>query len=271
MNRRWIQASIGLLALFVVYACATVPYTNRSQLLFTSEMQELALGVEAYKHVLKEEKVVSDARLVAPVREVGRQIAAVSNRPDYEWEFNVIDAPDVANASVLPGGKVLVYSGLYPIARDTAGLAVVLAHEVGHAIARHGGERMSQGALVDALGAGLSIASDGSSPAARQALLTAFGLGAQFGVMMPFGRSQESEADRIGMMLMAQAGYDPMAALELWQRFEAQSTGAGPPEWMSTHPSYGTRQANIRKWMPEAQQYFRASSPVKVKALPAIR
>lgn len=253
-----------------VAACATVPFTQRSQLLLTSEAQEVALGVEAYRHVLQEEKVVTDPRLTAPVREVGRRIAAVANRPDYAWEFNVIDAPTVANAAVLPGGKVLVYSGLFPVARDTAGLAAVMGHEVAHAIARHGGERMSQGMVLEMVGSGLAVAFQSASPAKQQAILAAFGVGSQVGVVLPFGRNQESEADRIGMTLMAKAGYDPVAALELWERFEAQSSGAGGPEWLSTHPSYGTRQANIRKWIPEARQHLPAEA-APVERLPSVR
>lgn len=262
----------GFACLSVLWAgCATVPFTQRSQLLLTSEAQEMALGAEVYQHVLKDEKIIKDPRIVAPVREVGQRIAAVANKPDYAWEFNVIDAPDVANASVLPGGKVLVYSGLFPVARDTAGLAAVLGHEVAHAIARHGGERMSQGMVLDLVGAGLSTAFQGASPQKQQAILAAFGLGAQVGVMLPFGRSQESEADQIGMALMAQAGYDPVATLELWERMRAQASGTAPPEWLSTHPSYGTRVANIRKWLPEARSYFRPDPAARVDPLPAIR
>ena len=254
----------------LVHGCATVPYTNRSQLLLTSAQQEAQLGAEVYQHVLSQEPVVRDARLLEPVRDVGRRIAAVSDRPDFDWEFNVIDAPDTANASVLPGGKVLVYSGLFPVARDTAGLAAVLAHEVGHAIARHGGERMSQTSLLQMLGTGLSIAFDGAAPATQQGVMAAFGLGAQYGVMLPFGRSQESEADQIGLALMAKAGYDPEAALRLWERF-AEKGGAQPPEFFSTHPSYGTRQDQIRRWLPEARGYLPAGARAPVVPLPAVR
>lgn len=246
-----------LVAVAALVGCATVPYTNRSQLLMTSESEEVELGADVYREVLKKEKVVTDPAIVAPVREVGKRIAAVANRPDYEWEFNVIDAPKVANASVLPGGKVLVYSGLFAVAQDTAGLAAVLAHEVGHAIARHGGERMSQGTMVQ-LGQmvlGTAVAFSDSSPAAKQGIMAAFGLGAQYGVMLPFSRSQESEADHIGMILMAKAGYDPEAALRLWERFASQGGGA-PPEFLSTHPSYTTRQQTISGWLPEARGYL---------------
>lgn len=264
---RWPSA---LVVAALLCGCATVPYTNRTQFLITSESQEAALGAQVYQKVLSEEDIVRDPRLVDPVREVGRRIAAVANRPDYNWEFNVINAPDTANASVLPGGKVIVYTGLYPVARDTAGLAAVLAHEVGHAIARHGGERMSQSTLLQALGTGLSIAFDGADAATQQGVMAAFGLGAQYGVLLPFGRSQESEADHIGLVLMAKAGYPPEAALELWQRFAAQGA-AGPPEFLSTHPSHGTRQEQIREWLPEARQYLQAGNRAPVEPLPAVR
>lgn len=260
----------ALAALVLVAGCATVPYTNRTQLLLTSEAQETALGAQMYQHVLAEEPLVRDAKLIAPVREVGERIAAVAGRPDYRWEFNVIDAPDVANASVLPGGKVIVYSGLFPVARDTGGLAAVLAHEVGHAIARHGGERMSQTAVMQMVGTGLAIAFEGASPATQQGVLAAYGLGAQYGVMLPFSRSQESEADRIGLILMAKAGFDPQAALELWERF-AQVGGAGPPEFLSTHPSSATRQVQIREWLAEARTHLPAGGAVAVRPLPAVR
>lgn len=264
---RWLSAFVVAVLLC---GCATVPYTNRTQFLITSESQEAALGAQVYQKVLSEEDIVRDPRLVDPVREVGRRIAAVANRPDYNWEFNVINAPDTANASVLPGGKVIVYTGLYPVARDTAGLAAVLAHEVGHAIARHGGERMSQSTLLQALGTGLSIAFDGADTATQQGVMAAFGLGAQYGVLLPFGRSQESEADHIGLVLMAKAGYPPEAALELWQRFAAQGS-AGPPEFLSTHPSHGTRQQQIREWLPEARGYLQSGDLAPVVPLPAIR
>jgi predicted Zn-dependent protease len=257
------------LTVFAV-ACSTVPFTNRSQLLLTSEAQEASLGAQAYQHALAEEPLIHDPALLAPMREVGQRIAAVADRPDYKWEFNLVDAPDTANASVLPGGKVIVYSGLYEVARDTGGLAAVLAHEVGHAIARHGGERMSQTAVMQMVGTGLSVAFESASPATQTGVMAAFGLGAQYGVMLPFSRSQESEADHIGVILMAKAGYDPQAAVELWERF-AKMGGAAPPEFLSTHPNSSTRQVQIREWLPEARGYLPAGGPIAVKPLPKVR
>lgn len=257
----------ALLTLLV--ACATVPYTGRSQLILLSGPEEMKLGADAYKQTLAKAKLVKDPQVVGLVRSVGERIAAVSDRRDFQWEFNVIDDDKQANAFALPGGKVAVYTGLFKVARDTAGLAAVMGHEVAHALAHHGAERMSQGMAANVVLSGASIALGSQSPAAQQAIMQALGLGAQVGVILPFGRQQESEADRIGMILMAKAGYDPSAAYELWQRFEQMSDGQGPPEFLSTHPSYGTRQQSIKGWIPEAMPYYQAQKPAPVVALPS--
>jgi len=254
--------------LCLLAACATVPYTGRSQLMLMSGEQEMQLGADAYKQTLSKAKVVKDPQVVALVRSVGERIAAVAERPDFKWEFNVIDDDKQANAFALPGGKVAVYTGIFKVARDTAGLAAVMGHEVAHALAHHGAERMSQGMAANVVLGGASIALGSQSPATQQAILQALGLGAQVGVILPFGRQQESEADRIGMILMAKAGYDPSAAYDLWQRFEQMSDGQGPPEFLSTHPSYGTRQQAIRGWIPEAMSHYQAQRAAPVVALP---
>lgn len=251
-------------------ACATVPYTNRSQIMVMPASDELALGADAYKQVLAKADVVSDPTVTAPVVEVGNRIAAVADRPDYQWEFTVIDDPQQANAFALPGGKVAVYTGLFPIAQDTGALAAVMAHEVAHALARHGAERMSQAQLVQLGGLALAIGLGGQSAAVQNTAMQAFGLGAQVGVMLPFSRSQEAEADHIGLILMAKAGYDPEYALALWQRMEARSEGGQPLEFLSTHPGYGTRQDNIREWLPEARRHYQPSAAVRITALPPV-
>jgi predicted Zn-dependent protease len=266
--RRWPLPVVALIIVWV--GCATVPYTNRSQLILLSESEEVQLGVAAYDEVLKKAEVVRDPAFTEPLRRVGERIARVSNKPEYRWEFSVIDDPKQVNAFALPGGKVAVYTGLYPVAHDEAGLAVVVGHEVAHALARHGGERMSQGLVAQLAGVGLSVAVGDSSPATRNAVMGAFGLGAQVGVLLPFGRAQESEADHIGMILMAKAGYDPTAALGLWQRMEARASGASPPEFLSTHPGYQTRQANIRSWIAEAQGYYQRDPSLTVSKLPSV-
>lgn len=262
--------AIAVPLLLIFFGCATVPYTHRSQLILLSESEEMQLGVAAYQEVLKTEKIVHDPAFTEPLRRVGERIARVANKPEYNWEFNVIDDPSQVNAFALPGGKVAVYTGLYPVAEDEAGLAVVIGHEVAHALAHHGAERMSQGLVAQLAGVGLSVALGDASPATQSAVMQAFGLGAQVGVLLPFGRAQESEADHIGLILMAKAGYDPAAALTLWQRMEAQAAGPSPPEFLSTHPGYQTRQENIRSWMPEAMKYYRPDPDLSVSELPAL-
>jgi predicted Zn-dependent protease len=251
------------------HGCATVPYTNRSQLMLMSESQDLQLGAAAFNEVLKKERVVRDPQLVEPLQRVGQRIAAAAEKPEYEWQFVVIDDPKTANAFALPGGKVAVYTGLYPIARDDAGLATVVSHEVAHALARHGAERVSQGTLIQVGAVGVAVATSGTSPGTQQAIMQAYGLGSAVGVALPFGRSQESEADRIGLILMAKAGYDPRAAIDFWQRMAAAEQGGRPPEWLSTHPSPETRVADLQKWMPDALAYFKPPG-VPVAVLPPI-
>lgn len=268
LPRGFLLAIVTLLCLG--FGCATVPYTKRSQLILLSESEEMQLGVAAYQEVLKKEDVVHDPAFTEPLRKVGERIARVANKPEYDWEFNVIDDPTQVNAFALPGGKVAVYTGLYPVAQDEAGLAVVIGHEVAHALARHGAERMSQGLVAQLAAVGLSVAVGDASPATQSAVMQAFGLGAQVGVLLPFGRAQESEADHIGMILMAKAGYDPAAALKLWQRMEARASSGAPPEFLSTHPSYQTRQKNIRSWMAEAERYYNPDPNLTVSELPAL-
>lgn len=261
------QLVLSTVAAVAATACVTVPYTQRSQLVLLSEPEEMALGADAYKEALAKAKVVRDPKIVALVNDVGQRIARVADKPEYQWQFTVVDDPKQANAFALPGGKVAVYTGIFPVARDTAGLATVIGHEVAHAIARHGAERMSQGVVAQIAGTGLAVGLGGQTPAARNAVMQAFGLGVQVGALMPFSRSQESEADQIGMILMAKAGYDPAAAAALWRRFEAAGS-SGPPEFLSTHPSYSTRIQQIEKWVPESRTYYRADAAAPVVMLP---
>jgi metalloendopeptidase OMA1, mitochondrial len=271
LRRRIVRCLSAVAILSLVPACATVPYTGRSQIMMMSQSNEVALGADAYQHVLHESKIVTDPAITSVVRDVGERIARAANKPEYKWEFTVIDDPKQANAFALPGGKVAVYTGLFPLAHDTGGLATVMGHEVAHAIARHGAERMSQDTLLQIGAAGLAVGVGmaGQSAATQSAVMQAFGLGAHVGVMLPFGRSQEAEADHIGLILMAQAGYDPHDALGLWERFE-QKGGSSPPEWLSTHPGYGTRQENIRGWLPEAERYYQPDTAAKIELLPTV-
>jgi predicted Zn-dependent protease len=268
MWTRCLRRYSALLILLVVVGCTTVPYTNRSRFMMMSESEDSALGLEAYKEVLSKEKILNHPESTRLVQRVGRAIAHVADKPDFEWEFTIIDDPGMVNAFALPGGKVAVYSGLFAVAKDEAGLATVIGHEVAHALARHGAERMSQGMGLQILGAGVAIATSGQSAGVQQAVMQAYGLGAQVGVMMPFSRHMESEADYIGLILMAKAGYDPSVSVGLWERMGALSDGQRPPEFLSTHPNYDTRIAQLREWLPEAERHYRIALRQPVEALP---
>jgi predicted Zn-dependent protease len=252
----------GLLAfvLLLAVACETVPITGRSQLLLVPEGTELQMGLDAYQEILKKAKVSSDPRLNEQVTRVGRRIAEATGRTDFQWEFTVIEDKQ-ANAFCLPGGKVGVYTGILPITRGDDGLAAVLAHEVAHAVARHGGERLSQQLAVQGLTlAGTQALMAGRDPATVQLVGAALGVGAQVGVLLPWSRAQESEADRLGLIYMAKAGYHPLAARDLWIRMgEASGRGSGDvlSRFLSTHPSPADRIARIEGWIPEAMQHYR--------------
>ena len=209
------------------------------------------MGLLAYHQILKEERVSRDPRYNDLVAQVGRRIAAVANRPDYAWGFRVIDK-NVANAFALPGGKVAVYTGLFPYAQTEAGLATVLAHEVAHVLAHHGAERISQNMLAQIGLSALQVGLGNGDPGIVQGVALAYGILGE----LPFNRRQESEADHIGLILMAKAGYDPREAIGLWERMEAGQGGAGLPEFLSTHPSGETRIQQIQQWLPEALQYY---------------
>jgi hypothetical protein len=216
-------------------------------MILVSEGQEMALGEDAYRHVLRDSVVVRDAEAERLVRKVGERIAGVAGRPEYKWEFVVINDPDTVNAFAVPGGKVAVYTGIF---------AVVLGHEIAHALARHPAERMSQEMLLQLGEVGLSVAL-GKNPAVANQVLQAYGIGAGVGLLLPFSRAQETEADHIGLILMAKAGYDPRVALDLWERMEKIDRGKGsPPEFLSTHPGYQTRTQQLRSFMPEALSYY---------------
>lgn len=256
-----------VIVLLVLEGCTRAPYTQRSQLILVSESDELQLGAQAFQQVLKESRVVDNAAVAGPVQTVGQRIAGVAARPDYRWQFVVIDDATQVNAFCLPGGKVAVYTGLFPVAQDTNGLAVVMGHEVAHALARHGAERISQSMAAE-MGGTLLGAFLGGGPGAS-AIMAAYGLGAQVGVLLPYSRTQESEADHIGLILMAKAGYDPRGALAFWERME-RAGGGKTPEFLSTHPGHGTRQSQISQWLPEAISQYDAAPNAPVEPLPTI-
>lgn len=250
------------LAAVLLIACARAAYTNRSQLLLISEGQETQLGLQAAQDVLKKEKESRDQLMTERVRRVGRRIAVAANRPDYKWEFHLIEK-DVVNAFCLPGGKVFVYTGILNLATSNDELAAIMGHEIAHALERHGGERISMALMAQLGGAAASTALGASiSPAASQVFNQAYGLGSQVGVLLPHSRVQESEADEVGMILAAKAGYEPSGALSLWRKMDAysKSKGQNAPAWLSTHPSSEQRIQDIQAKMGNIRaRYYQRS------------
>lgn len=248
-------------------ACETVPVTGRTQVMLFSEEEVVKLADQAHAKFMADAqqkgKIVSasdpaSGKDVALVNTVARRIidaAGLASR--YKWEIIVL-RDDTANASVMPNAKMMVHTGLLPVTRTEAGLAAVLGHEVGHVVARHSAERLSQAVLVET-GTQVAASTVASSPALQAITAGALGLGAQFGVLMPYSRAHESEADRLGLIFMAKAGYDPVEALALWERME-KAGGSRGPEWLSTHPHPETRRTQIREWLPEAQRYYKNRS-----------
>lgn len=254
------RATVLVALLLSVAACQTAPITGRSQLIILPEPQEVQMGVQAYQEILKKSKISRDPQQNELVTRVGSRIAQATGRTDYKWEFTVIQDDKQVNAFALPGGKVAVYTGILPVTKDEAGLATVMGHEVAHAIARHGGERVSQGLLVQGGLIAAQVAMANRDPQTVQLVTGLLGAGAAVGVVLPFSRAQESEADRLGLIYMAKAGYDPRAAIGFWQRMEQAAQRRGnPPEFLSTHPSHGTRVRQIEQWIPEAMQHYQPS------------
>jgi len=247
-----------------LYGCSSVPITGRRQLNLVSDEEVLTLSLQQYDDYIKTAKKSTDKNATALVTKVGSKIAAAvqeyyksvgqeSQLSGYSWEFNLIDDPQV-NAFCMPGGKIVVYTGILPVTQDETGLAVVLGHEVAHAVAKHANERMSQQMAAQGLATGVGILLGNTSSTVQSIGQTVFGLGAQYGVLLPFSRKQESEADHLGLIFMAKAGYTPEAALSFWQRMAQQ--GSSVPELLSDHPADNTRIAAIQKEIPEAMQYY---------------
>jgi len=257
------------LAAATIVACSTNPVTGRKQFKLVSETELQAMATQEYRQFLSSNPVVAASadRDAEMVRRVGQRIANAvtkyyrdNNMSDalagYKWEFNLI-RDKAANAWAMPGGKVVVYTGLLPITRNEAALAVVMGHEISHAIFQHGNERMSQGMAAQGLGAGISVALRNKPAATQNLFYQAFGIGTQVGVLLPFSRKQELEADRYGLIWTAMAGYNPREAIALWQRMEQASDGNRPPEFLSTHPTEGRRIEEIQRYMPEALKYYK--------------
>lgn len=247
-----------LLVLCVVMAltgCAVVPETGRQQLVLLSPREEMQLGLTEFEKIKQSKPISRDAAANAMLQEVGRRISAVAELPGAQWEFVLFEDPDTPNAFCLPGGKVGVFTGILPITKNEAGLATVVSHEVAHAVARHGAERVSQGLLLQLGGVALDAAMRNHTQQARQIVLSAYGLGGTVGVLLPYSRRQELEADHIGLLYMARAGYDPREAVEFWKRFaeyNRQRGGGASIEFLSTHPVDATRIRELERLLPQA-------------------
>jgi predicted Zn-dependent protease len=250
---------LGLCALLLLASCTTVTETGRKQLLLISPGQEMQLGLTSFEKMKKEVPVSNDPAAKALVERVGKRIAAVAPLPNAQWEFVVFDSKE-ANAFCLPGGKVGVYAGILPITQNEAGLATVLGHEVAHAAAHHGGERLSEALLLQTGGQVLGASLSASDPRVQAAATTAYGLGATLGRELPHSRKQESEADFIGLLYMARAGYNPEEAVRFWERFAEynRSSGGGTPWFLRTHPLDDKRIQALKSELPRAMQEYRS-------------
>ena len=254
---------IGLFALYLAYYYfsnqETVPVTGRSQLVDISREEEVALGLASYQEILAQSNLIESGPTVDVVREIGFKLVEAAREqnidPGYDWEFNVIGS-DQANAFALPGGKVAVYTGLLSVAENDDGLSAVMGHEIAHAIARHGAERMAYQKLtrIGAMAASFALGDLGYQ--GQRMVQGALGVGTQYGILLPFSRKHESEADRIGLLLLAQACYDPQEAPKLWARMGANSEGRAQSEFASTHPSPETRIEQFKTWMAEALEVY---------------
>jgi predicted Zn-dependent protease len=260
--------TLSLLAVLiaVLTACSTVPVSERTQLTLIPRDDLLATSFQQYDRFLEENELSDNEEQARLVREVGTDIADAvgdyvrergrqSELAGYAWEFNLVEN-DAVNAWCMPGGKVVVYEGIMPVAQDAGGLAVIMGHEIAHAVADHGNERMSQQLVFQLGGAALQTALEDRPAQTRSLWLAAYGAGAQVGVLLPYSRLHESEADRLGLIFMAMAGYDPREAVSFWQRMSELKGGAGPPEFLSTHPADQTRIENLREFMPTALEYY---------------
>lgn len=257
---------LSIITVLSIISCSTVPLTGRKQLNLIPANEMLSLSYQQYDQFLTENKVSNDKKNTALVKKVGTNIQHavekylaennLSNRLDgYKWEFNLVQE-DQVNAWCMPGGKVVVYTGILPITKNEIGLAVVLGHEIAHAIAEHGNERMSQGLVQQLGGAALSVALRDKPQLTQDLFLTAYGVGSTIGILS-YSRTQESEADHLGLIFMAMADYNPNAAVDFWQRMAEMNKGSKPPEFLSTHPSDQTRINDIKNWLPEALKYYK--------------
>lgn len=253
----------------VLAGCATNEYTGRRQLMLVDEKTETQLGVTAYQEALSQGHVSTDPAEVQPVRRVGERIAQAANKPEFRWEFNTLVDDKTMNAWCLPGGKIAFYTGIFPVLEDEAGMAFVMGHEVGHALMHHGAERMSQNMVAGGAATLAGAALGATDTKNSEMVLAAFGALTNVGVLLPFSRKHESEADAIGLDLMAKAGYDPRAGVRVWKKM-SELTGQQPPQWLSTHPSHETRIRDLEERMAAALAVYEKSTRAPVAKLPAI-
>ncbi len=265
MNRthiKWVPILIAALFFGYQYFSSEKfvnPETGRKSHVGLTTQQEAALGLQSYHQVLSQAQAINSGPEFEMVRRVSTRLAAATGAAgrDFDWQESLIQDRQ-ANAFCLPGGKIVVYTGILPIAQNEAGLATVLGHEMAHATSRHGAQRVLQQSLTQTALTGVAVSLSDMDYGKQRAVMGALGAGAQFGVLMPFGREHESEADHIGLIYMARAGYDPHESIRFWERME-QTGGAQPPEFLSTHPSHGHRIAQLQAWMPEAMQEYERS------------
>jgi predicted Zn-dependent protease len=261
--------SLFILVFFVI-SCGTVPMTGRKQLTAIPSSQMISLAEDSYAQVLKENKLSNNQLYTTQVRRVGTRITQAVERyfkekglqeniKNYSWEFHVL-ASDEKNAWCMPGGKIAFYEGIMPICEDDNGVAVVMAHEIAHAVAKHGNERMTQQLAAQLGGMALSEALKKEEETTRKLAFAAFGLGAQVGVMLPYSRTHEKEADELGLYFMAMAGFNPQEAPDFWKRMKEKSGGGGVPEFLSTHPNPDSRIENIQQHMPQALKYYNSQT-----------
>jgi predicted Zn-dependent protease len=276
---RFLPILVALIAagIMVIRGCDQGPF-GRHRVVALSPAQEDQLGLQAFQQVVSKSEVVRDGPAVDAVRHIAERLAAATSRPEvdqslgikarkFDWDFRLVRSSQV-NAFCLPGGKIVVYTGILPVAENEAGLATVLGHEIGHALARHSAERMAQEQLVQLGQQAVAASFSDIDPQQRARLMAVLGAGSQVGVLLPFSRSHESEADHIGLILMAAAGYDPREAPRFWERMN-QKGGSGRPEFLSTHPGHEHRARDVQGWLSEAMPFYeRSQKQDSTKPLP---
>lgn len=255
-----------LLMVLSMAACSVVPITGRKQMNLLPESMLVDMSLTSYNDFLKENKLSTDVSNTRMIQQVGERLSSATEQflrnngmesmiSNFKWEYNLVES-EVPNAWCMPGGKIVFYTGILPYTKNETGAAVVMGHEIAHAVAKHGNERMSQGLVQQMGGIALAVAIEEQPAETQQLFMTAYGIGTTVGVMLPFSRSHELEADRIGLIIMAMAGYDPNEAIAFWERMASMSKQA-PPEFLSTHPSDANRISEIKKYLPEAMKYYK--------------